>query len=220
MRPGTSLPALVERHPELRVIETHPGGGQYDCLSLYPPPEQAGLVDPIQLNRVGSLHLRVAEPPSAIREAWERLALRPDTGALLVEIEARAGLPHTDPAQPHPAYRLITAVLTHTYRTGTPWRCRNGYLDTSGYGAGIWAELFDQIPGSTAVLDDTRRDDFEGGPAYRCWFLGPADRDRFEPQVMIEANGTLIRADGSTMTLTPDADLAALVAELVAGPAS
>jgi hypothetical protein len=27
---------LIRRHPaDLREIETHPGGGQYDCISLY-----------------------------------------------------------------------------------------------------------------------------------------------------------------------------------------
>ena len=65
------------------------------------------------------------------------------------------------------------------------------------------------------MLDDTRRDDFEGGPAYRCWFLGPADRDRFEPHVMIEANGTLVRADGSIGVLAPDSDIAGLAHSII-----
>src|SRR4051794_35374654 len=43
---------LVRRHPELKLIETHPGGGQYDCLTLRK--DQGTRVD---INRVGSIHV-------------------------------------------------------------------------------------------------------------------------------------------------------------------
>ncbi|MFC7532489.1 hypothetical protein [Actinoplanes sp. GCM10030250] len=52
---------LVRRHPDLTVIETHPGGGQYDRLSLV-----RGQENLININRAGSIRLRVRRRPGAV----------------------------------------------------------------------------------------------------------------------------------------------------------
>ena len=43
------------------IIETHPGGGQYDCLAVYEPKQNIERHDPRQvldINRNGSMHIR------------------------------------------------------------------------------------------------------------------------------------------------------------------
>ena len=46
---------LVRGHPSLKVVETHPGGGQYDCLSIVTTEHYT--VTLIDLNRSGSIHV-------------------------------------------------------------------------------------------------------------------------------------------------------------------
>lgn len=208
--------ALSGRHPgRYRVIETHPGGGQYDCLSLYPADTRAP-DQPIHINRVGSIHLAIGNPTSAIRGVWERLAAVPDIEALIVQLEHQGAIRPAGPTEPNAAHQLITTVLTATYTAGRPYQCLNGYADTSSYGGGIRQDLFDQIPGSTALLDDQQPDDFEGGPAYRCWFLGPAagPDESLRPTALVESTGHLIYNDGTTGIVTAGSDLRALAATI------
>ena len=48
---------LLRRNPAMTLIQTHPGGGQYDCLSLYGPSSPSGAAGELLLNRVGRLAL-------------------------------------------------------------------------------------------------------------------------------------------------------------------
>jgi hypothetical protein len=49
--------SLTERYQApTRVLETHPGGGQYDCISLYWP-GRSWTGQHIDLNREGSAHI-------------------------------------------------------------------------------------------------------------------------------------------------------------------
>lgn len=46
---------LVRRHPDrLRILRTHPGGGQYDCLTVTTRAADGGV---IQLNRLGTIQV-------------------------------------------------------------------------------------------------------------------------------------------------------------------
>lgn len=67
---------LVRACPDLRVYETHPRGGQYDCLTLISPAVK------IDINRVGSIHVHHSPRGEAIplipAERWlERAVGRP-----------------------------------------------------------------------------------------------------------------------------------------------
>ena len=85
---------LVRRHPlTTRVLHTHPGGGQYDCLTITSPTATGGT---IQLNRNGSIqvHQRFDDSPDPQWEptSWDEY-LRADPRAFLNVLERAAGLP-------------------------------------------------------------------------------------------------------------------------------
>ena len=52
---------IVRRHPQVRVIETHPGGGQYDCVQLLLQPDKGTASPSIVLNRAGSAHIQFGD---------------------------------------------------------------------------------------------------------------------------------------------------------------
>lgn len=106
---------LVRRHPSLRIIEEHPGGGQYDCLTI--PGRDDGDFDSIHLNRVGSAFVWGCECSWrwAWRGVWNELATNSNFRFGVELLEHHAGLAKggsTPAAEPHTvAYRLIAAVL-------------------------------------------------------------------------------------------------------------
>lgn len=81
---------LARRHPELLIIETHPGGGQYDCLSLVK--DEQTLID---VNRVGSIHIHHDDGESI---PIDSLCQQQEPYAVLKSVERRAGL--RPPEQP------------------------------------------------------------------------------------------------------------------------
>jgi hypothetical protein len=85
---------LVRRNPQrLRVIETHPGGGQYDCITLLTRSADPQRV--ADMNRVGSLHTDMQVDG---RDRWasfdwlQVLQLNDIREDLIRPIEARFGL--------------------------------------------------------------------------------------------------------------------------------
>lgn len=98
---------LLRRSPaRLRLIETHPGGGQYDCLTLL---DRAHLGDgeavgSLYLNRVGRAHVfsRFDGTPLDLPandggpisfEVWPALMAAEDPRDVVRDVAARAGLP-------------------------------------------------------------------------------------------------------------------------------
>lgn len=155
---------LVRRHPRaFRLLETHPGGGLYDCLSLY----TAEWEHIISLNRVGSLHF--FQPDEAWQYIWELLAAEDtDVDAAAVAVAERAGLDQLRSDRLPDittAVSFMTDVATATARSG--WQWRQGFHDTTGYGGGImdaWFAALPEIPGPDRGKDP---DDH----ARRYWFL-------------------------------------------------
>src|SRR3954452_23260694 len=85
---------LIRRHPEvLRLIRTHPGGGQSDCLWIMPVSGERG---DVRLNREGTIQIlerfdgRPAESWGPVE--WDEY-LRADPRSFLGEMEIAAGLP-------------------------------------------------------------------------------------------------------------------------------
>lgn len=171
---------LVRRHPTLRIVEEHPGGGQYDCLTVSGRGD--GNFDSIQLNRVGSAFVWGGESSWrwAWRGIWNELASSSDFrfGVGLLEHHARlAKVDPTPAAEPHTvAYRLIAAVLTANLGTQS-WRA------SFDFGGETWTGL--TVPSWVPRPDGS-------------WLL----HRNGEPVLAIDCNaGTAVRTDGERFDL-------------------
>jgi hypothetical protein len=101
---------MIRRHPDdMRVIETHPGGGMYDCLSLYRRYPQDSLV--AHMNLVGHI----------THESWFD-----DPGG-----GTRLGV-----ADPRFNWFEVLAAEAAAFTTRT-WHIRNAFHDSSGMWSGV-----------------------------------------------------------------------------------
>ena len=191
---------LHRRYPtKFTVIETHPGGGQYDCLSLFDV-EQRHIAD---LNRKGRLHVFEtfdrSKPPEPFH-VWREVFSEHNIKETLDKISSMLGLsipPKLPPSNKSTlAYRFITELLTHSAFGIHRWECRNGCFDTSGYGGGVASsfESFARAPTSLRLALPT---DTLGNPAYRFWFIYKNNT----PVLCIETNGTVWNKNGTEFKL-------------------
>ena len=135
--------------PTLTVVETHPGGGQYDCLTLLDDGVH------IDINRIGSIHVHKGRKGPAMslmdHATWIRAVVQPGGARKVTEqLLDAAGLPF--PAR-RPAstprvltYRVIARLLAARVLDRPDWDVRSQFVDTSGYGGGIaepvpWPEM-------------------------------------------------------------------------------
>ena len=149
----TLIADIMRRHEStagLRVIETHPGDGQYDCRTIIQPTDddfgpdihfnlQSG--NATQFGKFGPR--RPLEYPEWAGKNPEKLAyveavLQADHRMQVVNhLEAMLGLPHIkkSPATSAHAlcYRLMAEVASRTIFDGPVVRWKNGREDTSGY---------------------------------------------------------------------------------------
>lgn len=165
---------LVRRNPDLRLIETHPGGGQYDCLSVVR--RVAGSwTTLIDLNRAGSMHVHQIAADQAFEPlTWDSTFRNDDAHDAVKRLEAAAGLAPPKPSPPTGAaavtFRVIARLLAGTVNDRRQWDVRNEQQDTSGgeYGRGNYV---DALPQLADALDDRRDDDVLGVSRYRYWAL-------------------------------------------------
>lgn len=181
---------LYRRYPgKFKVIETHPGGGLYDCLTLID-----GRTHIADFNRQGSLHVfnrfdgNQRLPP--LFGLWNEMFESEDLKALLDKISKMMGLPTPTSLPPSTntalIYRFISSFLTHAAFGKNKWECRNGCIDTSGYGEGVRKD-FDEFPEAQKQLREILPDDILGQPAYRFWFLRKND----VPVICLETSGVI-----------------------------
>jgi hypothetical protein len=187
---------LLRRHPrKFRVIETHPGGGQYDCLALIDSHDQIAA----EFNRRGRLHIhkrrgRSLGTPRPI-EIWDELISADKFTDVLDHVSDALGL--RNPARLPPStpsviiYRFVAALLSTTVLRRSQWECRNGFLDTSGYDDGVVSH-FEAFPNTQEHLSRKRNDDVLGQPAYRFWFIL---RDG-QAQLCLETTGQIWQCNG------------------------
>jgi hypothetical protein len=76
-------------------------------------------------------------------------------------------------------------ILSHTAFERARWECRNGVLDSSGYGGGPRNDLFTAFPMAGSRRQERQVDDLVDDPAYRFWFL----LRNSEPQMAFEDTG-------------------------------
>lgn len=194
---------LTRRFPgKFTIIETHPGGGTYDCLSLYTKKEEH-LAD---FNRGGTFHvfmsfdgLRKEDP---CYDIWSELFKTDDYKEVLDNICRMMGLkvPKHLPSSTATVivYRFIAAFLAHSYMGLEYWECRNGMFDSSApYECGGVKSDFDSFPGAKERLRVSLKGDILNQPAYRFWFL----KRNSEPLVCLESSGSLWTKDGRTYDL-------------------
>ena len=193
---------LFRRYPRRFVlVQTHPGGGQYDCLTLL----DQKLQHIADFNRPGSFHVwdkRIASsPPLSEPDFWERVIESEDPRNALDYVASTLRLPDVKKLPKSTpevlVYRLVADFLTHTVFRRAKRRCVNGFLDTSGYSGGPQTALFERFPVAKERLLERRKDDVLGEPAYRFWFIC---RDG-DPVLCLDKDGTAWTRDGQVHDL-------------------
>jgi len=208
---------LMRRNPtRLRLTESHPGGGQYDCLSLserkHANPTGLEAVANLDLNRSGRAHVHARFDGAPLRpadeggsgpisfEVWPAMIAAEDPREVVRAVATQAGLPlgtKVPPSTPEVlTVRFIAAFLSHAVFGRRRWECRNGCLDTSGYNAGMRNDLFAPFPDAQRDAEQTRPDDLFGIGAYRYWFLVSE-----EAEVCLSSDGVAWRPDGRRFDL-------------------
>lgn len=123
------------RHPDrMSIIETHPGGGQYDCLSFFCEKEVIA-----HLNRVGSFTPNASEHVISWENLWPRCMSNEGLREVLDEmseacrLEIPKKLPPTQPASL--SYRVMAQISAALCLDLSEWEWRAGDEDTSGWPA-------------------------------------------------------------------------------------
>lgn len=166
---------LVRRHPTTtRILRTHPGGGQYDCLTITSPAGDGGSV---QLNRNGTIqvHARFDGQPDAEWPPTEWIDyLAADPREFLGRLERASGLSapaHVPPSDPTTlTYRLLAALAATGLKSVHPIEIQSGQFDTSGGGGGP-NEALDSFPAIPAELRRDQSDDLFQQAGYRFWIV-------------------------------------------------
>lgn len=145
--------------PGLQVFETHPGGGQYDCLTLVDADVK------IDINRVGSIHAHASptgeHTPLIPAEQWQAMLARPGGAAAVAEtVAAGCGMPW---AAHRPAttarllqYRVISRLLASRAFSRAEWDVRSRFHDSSG-------------PGGCSLVGTTPGDDVDRLDPRQVW---------------------------------------------------
>lgn len=175
------------------LIETHPGGGQYDCLSLIELDGRRTSI--LDANRAGgSVHVHHGRSPQSWPEWVERMLTDPrrflDEVTDAMGTETPANLPKSTPATV--SFRFISELLTHAVGRLEKWECRNGCCDTSGYEGGKRTEWFTAFP--AAHVNRNKKSVALGGLDLACgyWFL----LKDAEPMLCLDVDGHLYTRDG------------------------
>jgi hypothetical protein len=157
---------LFRRHPDLKLIETHPGGGLHDCLTLIR--NASGVID---INRVGGIRVHAAADFRSLPVG--ELLNQEDATEYLTALETASGLgspPHAPASTPAAlTFRAIAQLLAITLNTRQRWDVRNVFLDTSGTAGGINDKYLKPFPMAAQRAREKRPDDLHGVPFYRYW---------------------------------------------------
>ena len=180
------------------LIESHPGGGQSDCLSLIEFAAEPWSA--LDVNRGGgSVHVHQGRNPQSWSDWVERML--GDPRRFLNEIcdalgiDAPQKLPMSTPATI--SFRYIGEFLTHALGRLEQWECRNGFFDTSGYGGGKQESWFTCFPAVKAGRPVKPLADGRFSPAYGYWFL----LRNTEPMLCVDFDGQLYTRDGQVHDL-------------------
>jgi len=192
---------LARRYPDkFTIIETHPGGGQYDCLSLY----IKNKIHIADFNRKGSLHIFNTVNGKQVnysRSIWDVIIASEDLKQILDDICSRIKLkiPAKLPSSTKSilVYRFIAELLTHAAFGIKEWSCKNGMHDSSGSEGLMIKDDFKKFPGAKNRLAVRLPDDVLREAGYRFWFIRINDA----PVLCLETTGTVWDLKGNTYDL-------------------
>jgi hypothetical protein len=197
---------MIRRAPKLlHIMETHPGGGQSDCLSIVRTDLQKWIC---VFNRIGSFTAfswfdsgRDCDSKLQI-DVWGRIAKGDSTREMLDEICNVVRLPIPSPLPAGTAasltYRVITAALQIKTFAPKRWSCLNGFCDSSGFmGSGIRGELFRYFPLVESPSESEESPNYGVDDPLRFWFLCCDD----EPMICLETTGRAYSRKGVMIDL-------------------
>ena len=208
---------VMGRHPgELRLVEAHGGGGQYDELRIYGRSAEQPATFLISLNRSGGAHFRGADAAPWVT-FWEDALAAEDPKAIVDEqLEGRAELAsdgHLRAATPEVVtVRVIALLLAHTAFERERWEARSGCCDSS-YGTSVRHTYFDPFPLCHQRLEHKEPGDLMGEPGYRFWFLVKNG----DPRLAFEENGRAWDRDGEELNVVARYSRAGSLWPVVAG---
>lgn len=191
---------LWRRFPDrFHLVETHPGGGQHDCLCLLG--RDPGFGPRLSVNRSGGVLVHAS---SRHWSDWRDRLLGPGGREFLDEVTRALGLNAPASLPPSTAtavvYRFVAEFLTHSVGRREIWECRNGVLDSSGLeGTAVRRDWFTLFPAAPVAAAPPRGEAILGEPAYHYWFLL---RDG-EPRLCLSTDGTAYTAAGAGHNLSP-----------------
>jgi len=190
------LSELFRRYPgKFQVIETHPGGGQYDCLSLFF--DNRHIAD---LNRVGSFHVFNSTGHSPPMDIWQSLAeedVQDVLGQICKCLELQVPIKLPPSTSDVIVYRFIAAFLGHSAFGKEKWECRNGYFDSSGNEESGPSLSFDLFPEAKERARISLPSDIAKTPTYRFWFI----KKNGKPVICLESTGTAWNNKGLSFDL-------------------
>ena len=180
---------IVRRHgrnADLRLMEMHPGGGQYDLLRLLRVSGGHGLMYGEPSHVLADFNLdsgKFSSPTidSSFRYPWlERWLASPNPDDAIDDMLPMMGLgvmtdwPPTDRVVF--GFRLVAAILASQMTSRYYLAARNGFIDTSGEGGGVsralrnFGQIYDHREGGHSSM--------EYDAAAKCWLLyqGPENR--------------------------------------------
>lgn len=187
---------LVRRHPQLGLIETHPGGGMYDCLTIVKWGHDAPSF--IDLNRQGRVHVH---PDHLGIFTWQDDRAQDDRHWGVKEVERFAQLkpPSKTPStnKVSMTLRVLYNILLLTLNARPTWDVRNARIDTAGLS--FSTGNVDGFRTAQIGAQQCRPDDPYGDPLYRFWRI---QRDA-ESLAVLDIDGMLHRPDADATDLMP-----------------
>jgi len=178
------------------LIQTHPGGGMYDCLSLYIEGNSHFFAD---FNRVGSgfsasHEFERGDIGGRLRESgggiplWEMMVENENPKDNLAQVCRRLNLEMPSKRPPsNPkiiVYRFIADFLSHASFGKDLWTARGGYFDSSGMSECGPVKDFNKFRYAAERVRKHLPDDADT-PENRFWFLHKND----EPVLCLETTG-------------------------------
>lgn len=198
---------IIRRHPdEIRVVETHPGGGLYDCVSLFR--RDANDSAAADMNLEGHItHASWFGNPGGDRAAgiadarfnWLEVLASEDRRSYVIEaLEGACGLKSPKKSPPTTSRsigpRLLARFAGAAAFTTRTWHICNAVYDSSGMWSGVNKWVHD-IKGPEF---ESQKGDLLREPYYRYWFV--LDHERKPVSVTDVDLGFAWRRDRPNMT--------------------
>jgi hypothetical protein len=149
---------------DFRVIETHPGGGKYDCISVYDAIDKTAV---LHMNRAGRVHAVIDGAIHPVDHVWGTCR-RQGPAAAADRLAMCLGLRRREQTASVPWSEFATLV-SQALENGESVSWQNGMSDTSGEGGGVRADRYEaaglEVPHSRFDVATLAH------PAYDDWFL-------------------------------------------------